>query len=187
MKGMYGIGEKEMLDSFEIGMRPQPLLPDGTHHIIAGLQPRRFGPSVRAAEAHAFSKENPSLNWIATMVEEQVLDDGTSKTSQSGTTQDIIATIRQKGNREQAVADVAAYLSRRLGRVLMIEEDAIDMTQKSVASHGLDSMIGAEFRNWIFREFKIDLPFQQLLAGSLTILELAQKIYKEVNESQSQA
>lgn len=187
MKGMYGIREKEMLEAFEVAMRPQALLPAGTHHIIVGLQPRRFGPAVRAAGAHVLSKENPGLNWMAAAVDEQVggARDGTSKTSDPGSSQDmdILVTIRQGGNSEQAIASVTSYLSRRLGRVLMIEEDSIQPTQKSVASHGLDSMIGAEFRNWIFREFKIDVPFQQLLAGSLTISELAQMIYKKVNQT----
>lgn len=62
----------------------------------------------------------------------------------------------------------------------MLDESAVQTTQMSVASHGLDSMIGAEFRNWLFREFKIDVPFQQLLAGTLTIAELAQMLCEKV-------
>jgi len=172
-----------MLEAFEVAMTPQALLPADTHHIIVGLQPRRFGPAVRAAGAHVLSKENPCLNWMVMAIDEQVGGDRTIKISGPGSTEDILATIRQGENVEHEVAFLVTYLSRRLGRVLMIEEDSIQPTQKSIASHGLGSMIGAEFRNWIFREFKIDVPFQQLLAGSLTILELAQIIYEKVNKN----
>ncbi len=183
MKGMYGIREREMLEAFEVAMRPQVSLPASTHHMIAGIQPRRFGPAVRAAGAQVLSRENLRLNWMAAAVEEQVGGDDMEKSSGNGTTQDILATIRQGGDLTGAVESLTSQLSRRLGRLLMIDEDSIQPTQRSVASHGLDSMIGAEFRNWIFREFKIKVPFQQLLAGSLTISQLALMVCEKVGEA----
>lgn len=48
----------------------------------------------------------------------------------------------------------------------------MDPMAKTVASHGLDSRIGAEFRNLIFREFNVEMPFQQLLSPSVTTLGL---------------
>jgi len=34
-------------------------------------------------------------------------------------------------------------------------------------------MIGAELRNWIFKELGLDIPFQQLLSPTLTIAKFA--------------
>ena len=45
-----------------------------------------------------------------------------------------------------------------------------------VGSYGLDSMIGAEMRTWIFKEFGLDYPFQKLLAPTLTFRGLAQVV-----------
>lgn len=61
----------------------------------------------------------------------------------------------------------------------MIDEDSIRPETNTVASYGLDSMIGSDFRNWMFREFKVDVSFQQLLSGRLTIVDLAKVLYSK--------
>ncbi|KAI1502975.1 putative polyketide synthase [Biscogniauxia marginata] len=173
-KGMYGIHWKEMLRAFEIAMTSRDSLPLGVDHIAVGIQPRPFGYAIKAAGAHVAWQE-PRLNWLASAVKEQAGD-----VSEPGTTtsisESIMEAIQQAPSKEWAVDAVALYITRRLARLLMIEVESIHSTQKSVASHGLDSMIGAEFRNWIFREFKVEVPFQQLLEGGLTILELAKML-----------
>lgn len=45
-----------------------------------------------------------------------------------------------------------------------------------VAKYGLDSMIGAELRNWIFKEYALDIPFQQLLGPTLMIKKFAIRV-----------
>ncbi|KAI4865013.1 putative polyketide synthase [Hypoxylon rubiginosum] len=184
MKGMYGIREKEMLEAFEVAMTPQSALPTDVDHVVVGIQPRRFGRAVEASGAHVPWRDDPRLNWMATAMEEQARHDPAKGHGRIGgaSTDNILATIRGALSAEQATEAVAAHLSRRLGRLLMIEDEVIQMTQKSIASYGLDSMIGAEFRNWIFREFKVDIPFQQLLAGSFTIPELAKMLCKNATE-----
>ncbi|RYP74755.1 hypothetical protein DL771_002819 [Monosporascus sp. 5C6A] len=180
-KGMYGIHWKEMLNAFEIAMTPMSSLPPNVDHIAVGIQPRLFGQAIKAVGAHIPWKEEPRLNWLASAVKEQVggeLQPGATNSS----SESIIATIQQAPSKEQAVDAVASYITRRLARLLMIEEESIQPTKKSVASHGLDSMIGAEFRNWIYREFKVDVPFQKLLAGSGSVSELAKTLCEKVNE-----
>jgi hypothetical protein len=183
IKGLYGIREREMLEAFEVAMRPQADLPIGTDHIIVGLQPRRFGPAVQAAGANILSKENPRLNWMAMAIDEQISADASTKCSDSESTQEFMAAIRNGKDLDKIIESLTGLLGQRLGRLLMIEAESISSTDKSIASYELDSMIGAEFRNWIFREFKVNLPFQQLLAGSLTITQLAKTIYEKVGEA----
>ena len=180
MKGMYGIREREMLEAFEVAMRPQTSLPAGTDHIIVGLQPRRFGRAVSAAGADVLSKENPRLNWMATAVGQQIGGNAVGEPSDAESNQSIATAIRQGQSSDAVIESLTVLLGRRLGRLLMIDDESISLTGKSVASHGLDSMIGAEFRNWILREFKVNVPFQQLLAGSLTISQLAGMICTNV-------
>ncbi|KAF3056229.1 Lovastatin diketide synthase LovF [Daldinia childiae] len=170
MKGMYGIREKEMLEAFEVAMTPQSDLPSNFDHVMVGVQPRRFGHAVKTSGVHAPWEDDPRLNWIATAIEGE---NGNKKTTGTSSTNTILVTIQEAPSRAQAVEAVTEYLIQRLARLLMIDNEAIQATHKSLASHGLDSMIGAEFRNWIFREFRVDIPFQQLLAGSLTIADLA--------------
>lgn len=68
----------------------------------------------------------------------------------------------------------------------MLDETVVDTTQRSIGSYGLDSMIGAEFRNWIFRHFRADVPFQQLLAGSLTTSDLSRILCESVLPAKNQ-
>ncbi|RYP67427.1 hypothetical protein DL771_007258 [Monosporascus sp. 5C6A] len=181
-KGMYGIRENEMLEAFEVAMTPQSLLPPGVDHIAVGIQPRRLAKAIKAAGAHIPWDEDPRLNWMSTAIMEA---DSLWGISTSGNAKDTIAAIRQAPDLDQAVQVTTAHLTNRLARLLMIETDSIQLTHKSVANHGLDSMIGAEFRNWIFREFKVDIPFQQLLAGSLTVSELTRTLCTKVREAEA--
>ncbi|KAK8061768.1 polyketide synthase [Apiospora phragmitis] len=169
-KGMYGIYEKEMLEAFEVSMTPQDLLPPDLDHFVVGLQPRRFGNQIRTSGAHIPLREDPRLNWLKSAIEEQTESEDHPGGGNTGVAahESITRTVQQAPDEERAIDAVAVFMARRLARVLMLEEDQVQMTQSSIASHGLDSMIGTEFRNWIFREFKVDVPFQQLLAGSLT-------------------
>lgn len=55
----------------------------------------------------------------------------------------------------------------------MINVEDFQPEGRSIVSYGLDSMIGAEFRNWVSKEFEVDIPFQQLLARNLTVSKFA--------------
>jgi hypothetical protein len=63
---------------------------------------------------------------------------------------------------------------------LMISVEDIQTSRGSIASVGLDSMIGSEFRNWIFRELGVEIPFQKLLASNLTVAKLATELFEKV-------
>lgn len=180
-KGMYGIDKDEMLAVFDIALRPQHELPPGLDHIGMGMQPRRFAKSLEAVDGQ-MRWEDPRLNWFKFALDKvNNLDsaNGGGKGSQSKGL-DITTRIRQASSRELAVEELAAYIGKRLATLLMIDIEVLQSSNKSIAGHGLDSMIGVELRNWLYREFGVELPFQQLLASSLTVEGLAEIMYEEV-------
>ncbi|KAF3768157.1 hypothetical protein M406DRAFT_106902 [Cryphonectria parasitica EP155] len=185
-KGMYGIYEKEMLEAFGVALRPQG--PPHGHdtvgdHLIVGVQPRRFGESIRAAGAHAPWIDDARYRWLRAAVEAQtgVHADTSGGGGQAfGSRQNILSTIREASSKDLAVEAATKHVAARLVQLLMLDERSLDTRHKSVGSYGLDSMIGAEFRNWLFREFGADIPFQQLLAGNATISELARMLCEKV-------
>ncbi|KAI1780980.1 putative polyketide synthase [Hypoxylon cercidicola] len=183
VKGMYGIEEKEMLEAFEIAMRPHALLPRGVHHMVVGVQPRRMGQAIKSAGVDVPWGKDPRLDWLTIAMQRQAGVSEFSTEASVGGMQDLLATIQRAATTEDVVGIVTVHIVKRLARLLMIETESVQPTQKSVAGHGLDSMIGAEFRNWLAREFKVNVPFQQLLAGSLTISELARTLCEKVRES----
>ncbi|KAI1393004.1 ketoacyl-synt-domain-containing protein [Hypoxylon trugodes] len=183
-KGMYGISEREMLDAFEIAMTPQNELPPGVDHIAVGIQPRRFGSSLKKSGSYLATKENPCFSWLDMAMEEQATDTESIKPSFTKS-ENIMTNIRQAPSKEAAIEGVTKCAVQRLARLTMINEDQIETTQKSIADYGLDSMIGAEFRNWIFREFGVNMPFKQLLAETLTLSKLAETLCEKVCSSES--
>ncbi|KAI1483084.1 ketoacyl-synt-domain-containing protein [Daldinia eschscholtzii] len=184
MRGLYSIDEKETLEAFEIAMTPQKDLPPHIDHIAVGLQPRRFGRSMKMSGAHIGLLENPYFNWLAAAIEAQTAKNE-AKLASANNSESILTVLQAAASPEEAVEAVTAHVTQRLARLLMIDMGRIETTERSVAEYGLDSMIGAEFRNWIFREFGVDVPFQQLLASTLTLSKLAQMLCEKVNEKES--
>lgn len=76
----------------------------------------------------------------------------------------------------QAVHAVREHFIAKLGRTLMLDIDEFEGNSRSIASYGVDIMIGAELRNWIFKELELGLniSFQQPLDSSLTITKFAE-------------
>ncbi|KAL8716996.1 MAG: hypothetical protein Q9225_005722 [Loekoesia sp. 1 TL-2023] len=185
-KGIYGIHEDELLAGFEAAMKPQRNgnAYDNDAHIILGFDPEKLARSVAQAETtDAFWLDDPRFSTIVAMMKRMTrnnISGGPMMTS----TGSIIADIRSaKSSPSDAIASITTCVRQRLARLLNLnaEEDIVPEDARSVASYGLDSMIGTEFRNWLFREFGADVPYQRLLAPSLTIEGLAGVLYEGVS------
>ncbi|TGO19696.1 hypothetical protein BTUL_0003g01530 [Botrytis tulipae] len=172
-KGFYGIDESEMLASFEVATMAHQLEVD---HIIAGIEPSRLAKAISATEAKVTWPLEPRLGIILAKVENQIANEGVTKSSS------ILDKIENLLDKEEAVNYVSEHLVRGLSTVLMINKDEINPQARAIASYGLDSMIGAEFRNWIFTEFKVDIPFQQLLAPNSTIASFTEILYNQIKK-----
>lgn len=161
---------------------PRDSLPPGVHHIGIGMQPRLLGPAIRAAGAQNLLSDDPRLRWLKARVADEAEISGVAKTRGHGGSNDIMKTIQQAPTQEQAVEAVTQHVTRRLARLMMIELDSIEPSQHSPASLGIESMIGSEFRNWIFREFGVDIAFQQLLGEGLTLYRLSRMICEKMTK-----
>lgn len=173
---MSCISEEDMLRAFEVAMTPLNELPCEIDHIIAGLQPMQLAASVKAAKADLTWMMNPRLRTLLAAMSEY------SSPKDTATDTSMLVLIESASDDADTVKRMEKYIVERLSRLLMINVEDIEGSTSSLANFGLDSMIGAEFRNWIFREFKIDMPFQQLLASNLTIQKLAVDLFDQISE-----
>ena len=153
--------------------------------IIDGLEPSQLAASVAATNADVFWLEEPGLRTVRAAMAEIVGRDGTAAVTDRDDS--ILATVARTKSAQEAVQAISMCLVERLSRLLMIGVEEFHQPEtestRSIASYGLDSMIGAEFRNWVFREFKVDVPFQQLLAGNLTVVNFATDLYERCRGS----
>lgn len=165
-KGMYGIDEEHLLEAFETAMSIQ----DSADHLVVGLDPAKLQRSMAAAGTtdNFWTEDVRFNNLLATM----------RSSSGEGVSagKSVLASIKAAPSPAEAANVATEAIVGKLGRMLMLDEDQFDLDAKSIGDHGLDSMIGAEFRNWVFKEFAMDVPFQQLLAPSLTIAKFSVQI-----------
>ncbi|KAM7218213.1 hypothetical protein V8F06_006391 [Rhypophila decipiens] len=147
---------------------------------------------------NAWIKEDARFRHIKTLTDSvlQVWEEGTTKGTgkapfSSGgapTTEKFTDQIRQLVSSNPETGQEAAYraaldltarhIMKKCGAILMIPADGFDLEGKSVGSYGLDSMVGAELRNWLFKEMGLNIAFQHLLASSLSFGALAGLVLK---------
>jgi hypothetical protein len=94
----------------------------------------------------------------------------------AGTQLSILTSIRAAESPVEAVALTCKHFIDKLARMLMLDPADVDAEVGPIASYGIDSMVGPELRNWIFKELAMDMPFQQLLGPSLTISKFATQV-----------
>ena len=169
-KGMYGIDEEHLLEAFEIAASIQ----DSADHLVVGLDPAELQRSMSAAGTtdNFWTEDVRFNNLLSTM--------RSSSGDAVSAGQSILSSINSAPSLQEALGVVSEHVMGKLGRMLMIDEDQFDLDTKSIADYGLDSMIGADFRNSVFKELGMDMPFQQLLAPTLTISKFAVQVCENV-------
>lgn len=173
-KGMYGIDEEHLLRSFEIAVREQqrPRAEGGIDHLVIGLDPRLLADAMSSAgTGEAFWMADPRFRTLA-----HHLRSGPAAGRSGGEGGAGLLAALLAAPVGEAVPAARGAVEGKLGRMLLLDADAFGDPARSVASYGIDSMIGAELRNWLFKEFSLDIPFQQLLGPSLTPSKLAEQI-----------
>ena len=180
-KGMYGIDENEMLRGFEVAMlQTQPKNPSppklGNAQIILGLEPASLARAISSKDSvDAYWYNDARLKRVRAGVE--AASKGTTQTGSGfvDELQDAAAV-----STDVAIDIIGQYIMTRCSKILMRDIEEFEMDGRSVADYGLDSMIGAELRNWLFKEFTLDMPFQKLLAPELTFKTLSLVVGEKV-------
>ena len=171
-KGIYGIDEEHLLESFEVSMAIQGDK-GSADHVVVGLDPSRLQKSLHeTSTTDGFWMDDTRFNTIIHAIKST----GSGEAQGSDGRQSILAIIRSAKSPEEAMQAASDHFIEKLSRLLMVPLEDFEPDVKAIADYGLDSMIGAELRNWIFKEFALDIPFQQLLGPSLTITKFAAQI-----------
>ncbi|TGO73554.1 hypothetical protein BELL_0351g00040 [Botrytis elliptica] len=176
-RGIFGINEDEMICGFETAIKDQPsagnaILQDS--QIVLGLDPSTVASALSSIHTtDVFWFENPRFRHLRAEIREVVGSGGNSGTkSSSGNTIEQIQAAITAGP-EHVINIISAQVAKKLSNILAISIEDMPLEGTSVASFGLDSMIGAEFRNWLFKEFGYEVPFPILLAPDLSIKDLS--------------
>jgi hypothetical protein len=154
-KGMYGIDEEALLDSFEVAMieRQQQTLQHNKHldHVVVGLDPAELYKTSREAKGNidAFWSADPRLSTLVHFM--NIYGGGNQRGDDEAGS--ILTRLKAAGAESpaKAVGLVRDHFITKLSRVLLVDETEFgddNNVGRSIASYGVDSMIGAELRNW---------------------------------------
>ncbi|KAH7311404.1 hypothetical protein B0I35DRAFT_357003 [Stachybotrys elegans] len=179
-KGLYGIDEREMLRGFEVAMaRPVAKAGEprsiGDSLLVMGMEAAELANSMTSVDnVDAYWYEDARFCHVRAAIEAFTSSSGSS--SGGDKSFDAIIKAAQAEGPEAVTAAISSHVVKRVSSILMIPVEDFDVDGPSLASYGLDSMIGAELRTWLFKEFGLDYPFQKLLAPTLTFNSLANVI-----------
>lgn len=176
-KGMYGIDEREMLRGFETAMMrsvPTPNKPTsiGNAQIVLGVEPAYLATALASDDiVDVYWYNDARFSGIRAAVE----DIQASSTASGGISGDFASSLKaaRAESPEAVLQAIASHIMKRCSSILMIPLESFEYDGTSIAAYGLDSMIGAELRNWLFKEFGLDMGFQTLLAPTLTFKGLS--------------
>ncbi|ROV93464.1 hypothetical protein VPNG_09630 [Cytospora leucostoma] len=182
-KGMYGIDEEHLLESFEAAVMASSTTTAAdiapSDHIVVGLDPSRLQRAINSNEAGG----DMDCFWMADTRFSHAAHDIRSSDSAGGaggaggSGQSILATIKAAASPTEAMHAVTEHFVDKLSRMLLLgPEEFEEVDARSIAGYGVDSMVGAEIRNWIFVEYRMDVPFQQLLGPTLTVPKFAAQV-----------
>lgn len=170
-KGIYGIDESHLLQSFEVAIfSKQTASP--TDQLIVGLDPALLAKSVNSSETvDGFWLDDSRFEKLLHLIRKYAGAAGGSAGGDS-----IKGSILSAPSFDEAAELVVAHFGEKLARLLLLDPILIQPEATAIADYGVDSMIGAELRNWIFKNYSLDVPFQQLLSSNMTITKFAKVV-----------
>ncbi|PYH93849.1 KR-domain-containing protein [Aspergillus ellipticus CBS 707.79] len=74
----------------------------------------------------------------------------------------------QENNSQSVLDSLRLLVSRKISKLILLPEGKLQPDQP-LSDFGLDSMLAAEFRTFIFRTFDVEMPFVSLLNRSATV------------------
>ncbi|KAJ5715138.1 Acyl transferase/acyl hydrolase/lysophospholipase [Penicillium malachiteum] len=177
-KGIHPINEDELIQIMNMAMMNQrPHTWDSRYdnlagsHILTGVE--FFGLQKQREQGfegdnHIFADPRGAL--FTASFERQVA--GTSEKETHGTAAQLPGNIARALRDSQDPASILdalrAVVLKKISNLILLPKTQLE-ADKPLGEFGLDSMLAAEFRTYIFRTFEVDVPFVILLKRSTTV------------------
>jgi hypothetical protein len=171
--GFYGNNEDEFLQYCEAGIcapppSPQDIFaydPHAEGHLLVGIEP---------AGLDKVDKTYPLKDMVwASDPRFSLLIHATKMLS--------VTTSEAKLQDDSESGSVADQIRLRVSRLLYVPLEDVDVG-RPINAYGIDSMVAAELRNWLFARFGHDVSLLNLLGATMTIEKLADTVGGEVGK-----
>lgn len=167
--GLYGNDEDEFLQFCEAGICPPPTPeidmfshdPNTRGHLLVGIDP---------AGLEKLDKSHPIKDMVWSQDPRfSHLIQATRLLSQLANGTDSV------DSNEAEAGTLVERIKLKISRLLYVPPDEVGI-DTAINDYGIDSMIAAELRNWLFGSFGKDISLLNLLGPTMTVRRLADEI-----------
>lgn len=176
--------EEDFLEAFEQALLPE-LAPSASSsssslpkfedvltrgYIISGLEPARaINSSLPMEERMSSDPRSACLLAAAHNLRSR------SSSSKANTSEEAGTSLRTVVGTDEGLPVLLIAIKSQLSKLLLMHVEDMNDAQ-AIGEYGLDSMTGAEFRNWVFGELGVKIGVLELLEPGLTPSLLAEKV-----------
>ena len=196
--GVYGTPEPDLTRLLDAAFTApltlnDPFDPLAGAHLLSGLEPSkiyavdkkglgedfawssdpRFGRIIQAIQDHHAVRQTTNNNAYSTA-------SAPALSNLFSLAQNAKLSSAQSAEEVQNLRNLAnEVVTERLAKLLFVSPADIDIS-RDMASYGIDSMISAELRNWLFKTFSLDISFIELVRKGMTVKNLSQKLMEKL-------
>ena len=185
-KNPFGIDEREMLVAFEAAIiQGEPsagaTTPQiGDAQLVLGLEPEAMAVAMESLDmSDAYWLHDARLASVREALDVIAANSGVH--SQDGVGAGFVATLAGKSEGE-ALEAIGVHIVGRTARILGMHPEQFKMKEASVASHGVDSMIGVELQSWLFKELGLQVGIQVISNPNTTFASLAKMVVEHAGD-----
>ena len=191
-KGLHAITESELLQMVDIALTEYSLgdEPYGSSHfmeghILTGLEAQSLQDiRNKGFEGGSHVLDDPrTLIMARSLSQDDKGDTSNAVGSDHGThnlpTPVAEALAAKNTNIDTLTGALESFLAEKIRNLLLLPEDQLS-AETLLAKFGLDSMLAAEFRQFIYRVFEVDVSFMMLLAKTTSVASLTKIIAEDL-------
>lgn len=188
-KGLHAISEDELLQICDIALAAtasSKLYPgscsfsDG--HLLTGLEAQGLQ-SIRnrGFEGSSHVLDDPRASIMAGALSSDHSNDTENLAEHSSRLPEQIVAALSSGDMAEAtlLQNVQVLVAQKTCNLLLLQAQDLE-AQTQLSRFGMDSMLAAELRQFIYHTFEVDISFLTLLAKSTSIASLAELIARQL-------
>jgi aryl carrier-like protein len=198
--GVYGTSESELIRLLDIAFTAPRLSinesfdPWAGAHLLSGIEPSKVYELDKSGQGKDFAwSVDPRFGGILQAIQdhhestEQMNNKNLPPHTSASKIGDLYTLAKSALSAPQPSADQLQSLhnianiavAERLAKLLFLTPDDVDIS-KDMTSYGIDSMISAELRNWLFKTFGLDVAFTELARKGMKVEELSKRIVSKL-------
>ncbi|KAK3945065.1 hypothetical protein QBC46DRAFT_455714 [Diplogelasinospora grovesii] len=175
--GLYGNSEREFLQYCEAAILSESSSADTSFisrgHLLAGLEPGGLlAHNQRYPVADMAWHSDPRFSHLLSAFRR--LESESATDGQGADAHAIV--VADDDDESSALGD---RVHKRVARLLFVSTDDIDRRQP-IKNYGIDSMVAAELRNWLFKATGVNVTLLELLHPTMSVEALSAKVEKEL-------